>query len=240
MKRKTPVGNLLASLGAIAVLAYVMMRTTSPKIILLPFLICALAMAGKSIAQIFDGEKLTMVFHKIFVAGFLLFWFGFLVVAGYIAIRDKQYSLLCLIVPFSLVGFWITKNKLVGSKKDGSPFRYAHVVSTILVGIVLLTGVLLLILGIYRTQWMLIFMGVFFFLGGGAFVIGTLAVRGAFDKAKIDVLDLYVGTVFALLGIGFAVMLYTLFESAGAWVLIPLLMVVAGGAQIIKCLKHKK
>ena len=242
MKRKTPIGNLGASVCAIAVLLYLIARTTSPKIILLPFLICALAMAGKSIAQMIGKEKWAMVFHKLFVVGFLLFWFGFLMVAGFIAIRDKQYSLLFLIVPFSLIGFFITKNKLLGkkSKKDGSPFRFAHVVSTILVILALLAGILLLVLGIQRAQLALAFMGVFFFVGGGAFVVGTLTVRGVFDKAKIDIMGLYMGVVFIFLGIGFTVMILKQAESAGLWILIPLLMTAAGVLQTVKCLKHKK
>ena len=241
MKRKTPAGNLIASLGATAVLLY-LLRTPSPKLVLLPFILCSLAMAGKSIAQILGKDKMATVFHKIFVAGFLLFWFGFLMVAGFIAIRDRQYSLLLLIVPFSLVGFFVTKNKLLGKKnrKNPSPFRFAHVVSTILVSIVLLAGIFLLGLGIHRSQLTLAFMGMFFLCGGGAFVVGTLTVRGGFDKAKIDVLGLYVGTVFALLGIGFTVMLLRLAESAGVWLLIPLLMTAAGITQIIKCIKNKK
>lgn len=127
MKRKTPIGNLVASVCATAVLLYVMTRTPSPKIVLLPFLICSLAMAGKSIAQILGKDKSANVFHKIFVAGFLLFWFGFLMVAGFFAIRDQQYSLLFLIVPFSLIGFFVTRNKLLGKKNkkrvplSGSP-----------------------------------------------------------------------------------------------------------------------
>ena len=113
MKRKTPLGNLVASVTAAGILLYVMWKTTSPKIILLPFLLCALAMAGKSVAQILGKDRLAAVFHKLFVAGFLLFWFGFLAVAGFIAIREHQYSLLFLIVPFFLVGFFITRRVLI-------------------------------------------------------------------------------------------------------------------------------
>ena len=242
MKRRSPIKNLIVSLCAIAVLLHVMAKTPSPKIILLPFLICSLAMAGKSVAQILGKEKLAGVFHKIFVAGFLLFWMVFLAVAGYISVRDKQYSMLSLLIPFSLIGFFITKNKLLGkkSKKDGSPFRFAHVVSTLLVILVLLAGILLLVLGIQRAQLTLVFMGAFFLCGGGAFALGTLTVRGAFEKAKIDVFGLYVGIVFAVLGIGFAVMLHQLTETAGLWILIPLLMTAAGVLQIVKCIKNRK
>lgn len=242
MKRRSPVGNLVVSLCAASVLLYIMVKTPSPKIVLLPFLICSLSMAGRSITQILGKDKLAEVFHKCFVAGFVLFWIGFLAVAGYIAIRDKQYSLLILLVPFLLVGIFLIKNKLLGkkSKKDVSPFRFAHVVSTILVSLALLAGILLFVLGVQRSQLVLAFMGVFFLCGGGAFVLGALTVRGTFDKAKIDVLGLYMGIVFALLGIGFTVMLLTLSESAGFWIFIPVLMTAAGVLQIIKCLKNKK
>lgn len=241
MKRRPPTGNLVASLGVTAVLLYVMARTTSPKIILLPFLICALAMAGKSIAQMIGKENWAMVFHKLFVAGFLLFWFGFLAVAGYITVRNKQYSMLILLVPFFLLGISLTKNKLLGKtgKKDISPIRFANVISGILISIALLAGVFLIILGMQRNQLALIFMGVFFLCGGGAFVLGALTIRGTFDKAKINVMGLCIGIVFTLLGIGFTVMILTLAESVGLWILIPLLMTAAGIFQIAKSLKNK-
>lgn len=242
MKRRTPLGNLVGSVSAMGILLYVMGRTTSPKIILLPFLVCALSLAGKSIAQMLHKEKLTMVFHKCFVGGFVLFWVGFLVVAGYICIRDENYGMLIFLVPFWLIGCYLIKNKLLGkkSKKNVEPFRFAHVISAILVSLALLSGLVLLILGIHRSQLGLAFMGVFFLCGGGAFVLGILTVRGAFDRVKIDVFGLYVGIVFAVLGIGFAAMLYQLTETAGLWILIPLFMTAAGVVQVIKCLKNKE
>lgn len=242
MKRRSPTGNLVVSLCVTCVLLYIMGKTTSPKIILLPFLICALAMAGQSLAQMFHKDKLAMVFHKCFVAGFLLFWMGFLVVGGYLTFRDQNYSMLILLIPLFVVGIFLIKNKLLGKKstKSESPFRFVHIISAVLVGITLLAGVLLLVLGIQRTQWALIFMGVFFLCGGGAFVVGTLSVRGIFDNAKIDVFGLYVGIVFAMLGVGFTAMILKLSESAGPWILIPVLMTVAGVLQIIKCIKNRK
>ena len=242
MKRKTPMGNLVVSVGTTTILLYVMAKTTSPKVILLPFLICALAMAGKSISQLLGKDKWAAVFHKLFVGAFLLFLFGFLAVAGYITIRDKNYSILLLIVPFFLIGVFLLKRKLLGrkSEKEVSPFLFANVISSILVILVLSAGILLLVLGIQRGQLALAFMGVFFLCGGGAFVVGALTVRGVFDKAKLDVMGLYVGAVFTLSGIGFAVMLCTLSGTAGLWILIPLLMTGAGVLQMIKCIKNRK
>lgn len=241
MKRKSPIGNLVTSLGATAVLLY-LLKTPSPKIVLLPFLICALSMVGQSIAQLLGKDKLAAVFHKCFAAGFLLFWFGFLAVAGYISIRDKQYGLLIFLLPFFVIGIFVTKNKLLGkkSKKENAPFRFAQVVSAILVTLVMLAGIWLLVLGFQRTQLVLAFMGAFFLGGGGAFVLGALTLRGVFDKAKVDVLGLYMGIVIALFGIGFGVMLLTASQGAGLWILVPLLMVAAGVLQTIKCIKNRK
>ena len=241
MKRKSPVGNLIASVGATAVLLY-LLKTPSPKIVLLPFLICSLSMMGQGIAQLLGKDKLAEVFHKCFAAGFLLFWFGFLAVAGYVSIRDKQYGLLIFLVPFFVIGIFVAKNKLLGkrSKKEDAPFRFAQVVSTILVSLVLLAGIWLLILGFQRAQLVIAFMGAFFLGGGGAFVLGALTLRGVFDKAKVDVLGLYMGIVIALFGIGFGIMILKMTQGAGLWILVPLLMVAVGVLQTIKCIKNRK
>ena len=49
---------------------------------------------------------------------------------------------------------------------------------------------------------MLIYFGTFFFLGGMIFVLGFLYIHGIFDKIKIDILGLFIGIVFLVLGIG--------------------------------------
>jgi hypothetical protein len=241
MKRNSPIGNLVASVGATAVLLY-LLKTPSPKIVLLPFLFCSLSMMGQGIAQLLGKEKLARVFYKCFVAGLALFWFGFLAVAGYTSIRDKTFGMLILLIPFFLIGIFVFKNKLLGkkTKQEASPFRFDQVMSAILVSLVLLAGIWLLVLGFQRGELMLAFMGAFFLGGGGAFVMGALTLRGMFDKAKVDVLGLYMGIVIALFGIGFGVMLLTSSRSAGLWILVPLLMAVVGVLQILKCIKNRK
>ena len=49
---------------------------------------------------------------RLFAAGFFIFWFGFLAVAGYISIRDNQLSMLLFSIPFWLVGFIFAKKRL--------------------------------------------------------------------------------------------------------------------------------
>lgn len=243
MKQPMAIRNFLLSLLATGILGYFMLKSPSPKIIFVPFLICGLSLAGKSLMQLTGNNKWAAVFHKLFVIGFLLFWFGFLSVAAYICIRDKCYGMLLFTLPFWVVGFFITKNKLLGIKgKQGkkatvSPFRFAFVVSTILVSVAILAGVFLLILGIQRKETGLLFAGFFFVLGALTFVLGWLTINGRFEKCKVDVLGLYMG----LLVVGFGVVILVWkFEALGLWMLVPALMVIAGVLQIVKCLKKKK
>lgn len=242
--RKAPIiRNLILSVFITGLLLYFMCKSPGPKIIFVPFLICSLSLAGKSIAQILRKEKWVTAFHKLFILGFLLFWFGFLAAAAFISIRDKRYGMLLFTLPFWVVGFFITKNKLLGikgkqSKKDTvSPFRFAFVVSTILVSIAILVGIFLFILGIQRKETGLLFAGGFFTLGALTFVLGWLTINGRFETCKVDVLGLYMG--FLLSGIGMGILVWK-FADLRFWILIPVLMVIAGVVQIIKSLKKRK
>lgn len=243
MRKTLAVRNLIGSLFVTGIILYLMSKTQSPKIIFVPFLICGLSLAGKSFGLFMGREKWVTVFHKLFILGFLLFWFGFLAVAAYTCIRDKSYGMLLFTLPFWVVGFFIAKNKLLGIKgKQGkkntvSPFRFAFVVSTILVSIAILAGIFLFILGIQRRETGLLFAGGFFTLGALTFVLGWLTINGRFDTCKVDVLGLYMGLLLA--GIGIGIILWK-FTELGLWILVPALMVIAGAAQIIKSLKKRK
>ena len=238
--RKAPIiRNLILSVFITGLLLYFMCKSPGPKIIFVPFLICSLSLAGKSIAQILRKEKWVTAFHKLFILGFLLFWFGFLAAAAFISIRDKRYGMLMFTLPFWVVGFFLVKNKLLGKKssKTGSPFRFAFVVSTILVSIAILAGIFLFILGIQRKETGLLFAGGFFTLGALTFVLGWLTTNGRFETCKVDVLGLYMG--FLLSGIGMGILVWK-FADLRFWILIPVLMVIAGVVQIIKSLKKRK
>ena len=240
MKTGLAACRFISALFATGLLVYILFRTSSPKIILTPFLICSISLTGKSFAQLLSKEKLASVFHKLFILGFLLFWFGFLSVAAFICIRDKSYGMLLFTLPFWVVGIYLVNRQLLGKKSKqmtGSPFRFAHIVSTVLVTIALLAGIFLLVLGIQRKETGLLFAGGFFLFGGFTFVLANLTVRGTFDKAKIDVLGMYMGIFLTALGIGIIVWKA---EVLTVLVVIPALLVIAGIAQIVKCLKNKK
>lgn len=249
MKKSLAMRKLITSILVTVTLLYFMAKSQSPKIIFIPFLICGLSMAGKSIGQILDKKKLELIFGKIFVFGFLLFFIGFLAFAGYTSIRDKNYSLLVFLIPFCIVGIFLIKNKLLNKKQKKSEesfFKFAFITSFLLVVIAFLTGIFLLVQGIKDGDYRLIFGGVIFTFGSIAFVLAGLTIKGCFDNLKIDVLGLYAGIVIAVIGLGFFLLkyreFYSLIEmitSVGWWIVIPIMMMLVGIFQVVKCLKNR-
>lgn len=95
----------------------------------------------------------------------------------------------------------------------------------------------------------LIYFGAFFTLGGSVFVLGALSIKGVFDKFKIDVMGTYIGIVFIIVGIGVILFqngtvssLFGTIKSLGIWILIPLLLIIAGTWLTVKSLflKNKR
>lgn len=244
MKRSLATKNLITSLLATVLLLHFMIKTPSPKVIFIPFLICSLSMAGKSIARIMNKEKMEFLFGKIFTGGFLLFFIGFLIFADYVSIRDKNYSLLLFSIPFWLIGIFLIRKRFLdknGEKDSESFFTFAFIVSALLVIIALLAGIFLLICGIKEANVGLIIGGIIFTFGSLAFVLAALTLKGCFDKVKMDVLGLYAGAVIALIGIGFLLLMCKEpANSYGLWIIIPILMVVVGVFQVVKCIRNRK
>lgn len=249
MRINSITGRLISSIFITALLIYFMIKTTSPKIIFVPFLICSLSMAGKSLGIILNKEKIASLFDKLFKAGFFLFWFGFLAVADYITVRDKNYFLTVFSIPFWLIGIYFLKRKLFkgdAEKEEKSKFNLIKTASAGLVFAALFAGLLLLIFGIIKAEKIMIFAGVFFILVAGAFVLFGLSATGLFDKIKTDIFGLYIGIVFTVIGAGFPVLKFTetfslikTFQAFGLWIFVPILMLAAGVFQIIKCIKKK-
>ena len=234
--------NLVASLIVTAMLISIMMKTPSPKIILVPFLICSISMAGQSIGLLIGKKGVANFFRKIFIAGFFLFWFGFVGAGAYICIRDKNYGMLLFLAIFLVVGVFFARRKLFDKKSsENSILAFRAVIGAGLVLIVLLAGILLVFVGIKRQEPVIIFMGAFFMLGALAFVLGVLTIKGCFDKCKIDILGLYFGIVFIIIGIGFFIVGYHNKENIPSVVLvIPALMAGAGALQTMKCIKNRE
>ncbi len=89
----------------------------------------------------------------------------------------------------------------------------------------------------------LIYFGTFFVLGGMVFVLIFLYAMGIFDKVKINILGLYIGIVFFIIGIGIiAFQMGTIssfmetIKTMRFWFLIPVMFIIVGIFQTIKCL----
>mgnify|MGYP003308201440 CR=1 FL=1 len=151
--------KLVSSVFITILLIYFMIKTASPKIIFVPFLICAISMIGKSISLIMEKKKYVNIFDKTFSIGFLLFWFGFLIFADYIAIKDKQWQLVAFSLVFWIVGIYFAKKRLVKPKEKTNNEKsktklnidFRILISALLVIIALLSGIAMLFFGIKDT-----------------------------------------------------------------------------------------
>lgn len=243
-------GKLISSLFTTGLLVYIMLNTTSPKIVFVPFLICAVSMALKTVGQIFDKEGMIFFFDKLFKGGFFLYGFGFLTFFDYLALKDKQYGLLVYSLLFWAVLFFVFKRIFFNSNREAEKppkFNIAKIAAAGLVIISLLAGVALLILGIARKEAGIIFAGAFFALVSSVFILFHLSASGFFKKIKTDLLGLYIGIVSALVGMGIPIVKFTevlsvkgTIKSFGVWIFVPIILFTAGIFQIIKTLRNRK
>ncbi len=229
--------RLVVSIFNTIILLYFMTKMTNFKIILIPFIICSVAMAGQSIAEMLNQERAANIFRKIYKNGFFVFWFGLLAVGIIKCIRDREYGMLIYLMLFVVVGILMMRKEKISYN---AKFNFGVIIAGGLVVIALLAGIFLLVLGFMRQEGGLIFGGAFFLMGGLAFVLGALTLKGCFDNFKIDVLGLYFGIVFVIIGIGFFVMGYhSQNDIPKAVLVIPVLMAGVGVLQVVKCLKNR-
>lgn len=148
--------NLIISIIVAGILFSMIIKTSDikSKIIMIPFIICSLASIGKNIFLIIEKKKYADIFSKLFIIGFLFFWFGFLVTWCYLNIKDANYLALLFSLPFWIVGIYITRKFLLGKEKKERNHKFKInldvriVVSVFLVGITLLAGILMTFWGI--------------------------------------------------------------------------------------------
>lgn len=108
--------QLVKSVITLMILLYFVLRTTSPKIIFVPFIICCIASIGKNLGMLFNKTKIALIFDKLFKVVFFLSWFIFLIVACYITVRDGNYKVIFFTLPFWLGGLFFVKRKLFNKK----------------------------------------------------------------------------------------------------------------------------
>ena len=103
--------KLATAIVTTVVLVYFLAKTPSPKILFIPFLLCSISSMGKNLGLLLNKKKFALFFDRLFKVSFFLFWFGFLIFACYIMIRDHNYRMLPFTLPFWLAGFFFFKRK---------------------------------------------------------------------------------------------------------------------------------
>lgn len=109
--------KLIRAVLVLVILVYFVIRTTSPKVIFAPFIICCIASIGKNLGLLFNKTKIVCFFDVLFKVVFFLSWFAFLIVACYVAIRDGNYKVIFFTLPFWLGGLFFAKRKLLSKKE---------------------------------------------------------------------------------------------------------------------------
>ena len=131
---------------------------TNSKMIMVPFLIFALASTGKTLCFILEKENLATVFDKLFVMSFFLFWFGFLFFWCYITLKEKNIVFLFFSIPFWFIGIHYLRKFLWKKEKDHSrkkkkilKWNLKIIVGVFLIGFTLCSGIVMLVFGIKDT-----------------------------------------------------------------------------------------
>lgn len=174
MKNSDFISKLISSVIITVILIYFMIKTTDMRIVFIPFLICSISMTLKNVGLIFEKESMIAFFDKLFKIGFFLFWFGFLVAADYICIRDKKYDLFIFSLLFWFAGIYFIKKKLFDKGENNQPklnFNVAKFAGIALVIVTLLAGIALIVLGAVRAETAVIFAGLFFVFVPIVFII---------------------------------------------------------------------
>lgn len=109
--------KLITSIITFIILLYFVFKTTSPKIIFIPFLFCGIASIGKYIGLLIDNVKMAYFFDRMFKIVFFLSWFAFLIVACCMALRDRNYKMIFFTLPFWIGGLFFVKRKLFNKYK---------------------------------------------------------------------------------------------------------------------------
>ena len=110
--------RLVYSILTTGFLIYFFSKTINGRIIFIPFLICGFSQVIKNILMVLNKKDYAKIFDKVFVLGFLLFWFGFLIYWCFTSVRDKNYTLLLPTIPFWIVSIYIIKKKLFRTNKE--------------------------------------------------------------------------------------------------------------------------
>ncbi len=103
MKKIYCIRQILVSLTAFFILIWAFLQNKFiGKIIIIPFLICSIAIFFKNLFFLIHKEKISNMFKYIFNISFFVYVFGLLIYATYYAISNKSYSLFIIIGIFAI------------------------------------------------------------------------------------------------------------------------------------------
>lgn len=111
--------QIVSSILVAGILLTVLFNTNDSltRIIVLPFLVFAVALGLKNALIIMKKEKLALKISKVYVVAFIIYWFGFLIYWDYISFIDGKYMQILFSIPLWFGGFYFTYKRLF-KKKD--------------------------------------------------------------------------------------------------------------------------
>lgn len=83
------------------------------KIIIIPFIVFAMALAIKNALVMMDKKSMADKFRKVYTVAFLVYGFGFLMYWDYVSFIDGDYIRILFSIPCWLVGFYFTYKRLI-------------------------------------------------------------------------------------------------------------------------------
>lgn len=112
--------NLIVSILISMFLIYSFVQTPDikAKIMILPFLICGVAVACQMACLIMNKMKYIKFFKKVYLISFIIYVFGFLFYWCYLNVKTQSYGSLIFSVPFWLAGIYIIYKSFRKNKKS--------------------------------------------------------------------------------------------------------------------------
>lgn len=144
-------------------LAYFLFKTNDllSKIVISLFLVFGISFFVKNVCLILNKNKLAKIFSKVNVVAFLIYFFGFIIMWCYTSLKNGGYLQTLFSIPFWLVGIYIVKKRLFNQKdktnneksntKTKLKIDIRILISALLIGIVFVSGIVMLFFGIRDT-----------------------------------------------------------------------------------------
>ena len=110
--------KIITSIAVAGILIKVLFNTDDlmTRIIVIPFLIFAVAMGMTNVLVVMGKKALAVKISKVYVVAFLIYWFGFLIYWDYANFVDGYYMEILYSIPFWFGGIYFTYKRLFKRK----------------------------------------------------------------------------------------------------------------------------